>query len=138
MRLFLGIDISAPLSREEFARRVRDADPRRKDRQGHQRLREIVARSRPTPSFDLSDVPNSVVYFVQGHEGGPVKIGVTSDIDKRLKALQTGHPDFLRLLRWVPGDAVTEASFHARFASLRMTGEWFRFEGDLAQYLTSE
>lgn len=30
-----------------------------------------------------------------------------------------------------------EQSFHQRFAHLRESGEWFRLEGDLAQFLES-
>lgn len=88
------------------------------------------------PALDLSDVPASVVYFVQGAGGGPVKIGVTSDLDKRLKSLQTGHPELLVVLKWVPGDASIEALLHARFGHLRLAGEWFRHEGDLVEFLS--
>jgi hypothetical protein len=78
----------------------------------------------------------SVVYFVQCGDGGPVKIGVTRDLDKRLGGLQTSHHERLRLLHVEPGGRLEERQFHARFADLRTRGEWFLFDGALVAFLT--
>ena len=67
----------------------------------------------------------SVVYFI-GSDAGQVKIGTTTrPIRERLKALQGAHPAKLQVLAIMPGDAKVEAGLHARFASLRLSGEWF-------------
>lgn len=42
------------------------------------------------------------IYFVQA-DGGPVKIGFASNVQNRLKALQTACPVTLRLIRVLPG-----------------------------------
>jgi len=39
-----------------------------------------------------------IVYFVQGRQGGPIKIGTTKDIVARMRELQVGYADELVLL----------------------------------------
>lgn len=78
---------------------------------------------------------NGWVYFVRA--GERVKIGHSLNVDARLTALQTGSPYKLELLAIVPGTVRDEAGFHRKFAALREHGEWFRYEGDLREYLES-
>ena len=70
------------------------------------------------------------VYFVASGENA-VKIGVTDDVLSRMKALQTASPLPLKLLAVMPDDQETEYDLHRAFAALRISGEWFRFEGPL-------
>lgn len=66
------------------------------------------------------------VYFIQaGGPSGPVKIGTTGDLKKRLAGLQTSAPEDLILLDVIPGGREKEAALHAQFQHLRMRGEWF-------------
>ena len=71
------------------------------------------------------------VYFVQAEIGGPIKIGFTQGKPEvRLKALQTGSPFKLVLLKVIP--KVTreqEWELHRRFSAYRLHGEWFREDG---------
>lgn len=63
---------------------------------------------------------------------GLVKIGIASDIARRLASLQTGNGRPLSCIGVVGAyesrtDALAaEAELHARFAALRCSGEWFR------------
>lgn len=82
------------------------------------------------------DAPRSWVYFARAGEDGPVKIGHAKDVRSRLSSMQTGCPIPLTLLGVLPGGREREAEFHARFAALRVRGEWFRAEGALAELLT--
>lgn len=67
-------------------------------------------------------------YFIQSVYGGPIKIGSSANsLLSRLKALQTGHPEPLRVLARMPG-AFHEGQLHRRFADWRLTGEWFAAE----------
>ena len=129
---FLGIDLSAPLSSKEFVRRVREAEALNP--------RPDVRRKAAEMEVEVIELPpvRSVVYFIQAASGGPVKIGVTTDLGARLSGLQTAHPEQLRVLHSTPGDATDEAYFHARFAHLRLRGEWFRHEGTLSAYLETK
>ena len=66
-----------------------------------------------------------VVYFIQGESGGPIKIGHSFDAKKRLRSLQTGHPDKLVLLGSFYGSQYDEHKLHEEFTSYRLRGEWF-------------
>lgn len=65
------------------------------------------------------------VYFIQGVEGGPIKIGVSFDPDDRLSGLQTASPVRLRIIGLVAGGPSVERKFHERLAEHRLHGEWF-------------
>ena len=83
----------------------------------------------------LSDVDfdnGSNVYFIQAATGGPIKIGVSSDVKKRLTALQMCCPVPLRVLHTIPGGGHSlETELHKRFAAWRLHGEWFDNVGEL-------
>lgn len=66
-----------------------------------------------------------IVYFVQGVDGGPIKIGVATDPKRRLATLQHGSPVLLRALIIMPGGFEMERQLHRLFAAGRMHGEWF-------------
>ena len=70
------------------------------------------------------DHSGSVVYFIAAYRG-LVKIGVARDVQKRLRALQTGSGVALTLLATVPGSYALERHYHDRFAAFRRHGEWF-------------
>lgn len=62
----------------------------------------------------------SVIYFVQGLEGGPIKIGCTVDLKIRLKALEAHYGQPLALLATMPGGLEEEQAIHAKFAAARL------------------
>jgi hypothetical protein len=68
------------------------------------------------------------VYFIRAGEGGPVKIGTAIDVRARFSTLQTGHYERLTLIRQVEGAEAQERWLHAQFDTLRIRGEWFRFD----------
>lgn len=74
-------------------------------------------------------VPNyegiGCVYFVQARKMGLIKIGYSTNVQKRLQALSTGCPDALDLLCVVKGNQRLESSIHQKFAEERVKGEWF-------------
>lgn len=82
-----------------------------------------TAKNRPTP----------VTYFIQGIDGGPVKIGRSKSggVEARLKSLQTGSPCRLVVRRVIDGDH--EWQLHQRFQHLRLWGEWFAVDAELAE-----
>lgn len=77
----------------------------------------------------------TVIYFVQGEDGGPIKIGMADDLAKRLVGLGTGRPDKLVVLAAAPGTVATERRVHARFASIREKGEWFMATSELMEFV---
>lgn len=67
------------------------------------------------------------IYFIQGVDGGPVKVGKSSNPLMRLRSFQSGSPVELKIVRTienVPGSV--ESVIHRCFSELRLHGEWFR------------
>lgn len=67
------------------------------------------------------------VYFIQAVESERVKIGSAFDPHKRLAILQTGSPERLELLGYIPGGRSLEVELHRELRSQRLHGEWFKF-----------
>lgn len=77
------------------------------------------------------------IYFIEAGDGGPIKIGVTKDIDKRIKQLQPGTTAPLRLLASIPGSHADERTLHRYFAVERRNGEWFSGGGAVRAFAMS-
>jgi Meiotically up-regulated gene 113 len=75
----------------------------------------------------------ALIYFVQAVDGGPIKIGIAVDVDRRLRQLQTGSPVRLRVTRTMTGGAEKEVALHQRFKSNQLWGEWFAATPELAR-----
>lgn len=71
------------------------------------------------------DRGEQLVYFVQGVDGGPIKIGLAADPDERLKELQVGSPARLLVRCVLAGGSLVERELHLQFAASRLWGEWF-------------
>lgn len=75
------------------------------------------------------------VYLLQKGRRAVVKIGFSGDHEERRQSLQTATPDRLRLIATLPGNRSVEAALHKRFREYKVTGEWYRLEGELAEYV---
>jgi len=73
------------------------------------------------------------VYFVKS--GGYVKIGVSNDIPRRMKDLQTGSAETLELLHTESGSFDREAELHQQFDAYRVNGEWFQLSNEIIDYI---
>jgi hypothetical protein len=65
------------------------------------------------------------VYFIQAETGGPIKIGISRDVERRRAELQRQERQPLRVLAFMEGTIKDEAAMHQRFATHRLHGEWF-------------
>jgi hypothetical protein len=65
------------------------------------------------------------IYFIQIGSSGAIKIGWAKDPAKRIKTLQTSQPKELKILGVIPGTVSDERALHRRFATARISGEWF-------------
>lgn len=74
---------------------------------------------------------SGVVYFIRAGQRGPIKIGFTRNIERRIRQLQSGSPQPLRVLGTLPGDRATESMLQALHREQRIRGDWFRPSGDL-------
>jgi hypothetical protein len=75
-----------------------------------------------------------MIYFVEVERTGEIKVGFSTDVEKRIKSLSTASPYPLRLLIAVPGSFAEEKLIHYAFSSERLNGEWFRGDGRLRAF----
>ena len=69
-----------------------------------------------------------MIYFIQAGDNGPVKIGYSINPEKRLQALQTSHPQKLRMITVIDGDRDLEKELHEYFSDESVSGEWFNID----------
>lgn len=77
----------------------------------------------------MEESKGPVIYFI-ADEAGLVKIGYTTrSADDRLRELQTGNGNKLRLLTYIRGGRDIELMIHAACQRERVEGEWFHRRG---------
>ena len=66
-----------------------------------------------------------------------IKIGVSSDVEKRFKAIQMMNPRELSILKTIPSYCayIVERYLHLVFSKYRMHGEWFNLDDDAQEEL---
>lgn len=70
-------------------------------------------------------IKQSFVYVIHAQGTPRVKLGVTTDVDSRLRAIQTGCPYKCVVLAKWPGSPRLERKLHEHFKEHRKHGEWF-------------
>lgn len=74
-----------------------------------------------------------MVYFILDKKTNNVKIGHSKDPRRRVKEL---NPQFnMKLLCCMSGAQPRERLLHDRFQHLRTANEWFKYEGELKEYI---
>ncbi|RLF35595.1 MAG: hypothetical protein DRN03_04960, partial [Thermoplasmata archaeon] len=81
-------------------------------------------------------ITGKVYYFMSGFSDH-VKIGYSSSWEKRIEVHQVGHAWKGKLLLLHDGSYRHEKALHKRFESYKYGGEWFRYEGELKDYIES-
>jgi hypothetical protein len=66
------------------------------------------------------------VYLIRGNDGR-YKIGIAKDPKQRIRQLQTGNPDSMKLIEIYQSENAfkIETALHNRFSHVRQSGEWF-------------
>lgn len=67
------------------------------------------------------------VYMVRSGERGPVKIGWATNVESRIRTLQTAHHKRLVVVRIIDSVPIAEKLLHKHFSQNRISGEWFTF-----------
>lgn len=90
-------------------------------------IREAIGQSLERPEKAWRNSNKQSVYLIR-EQYGAVKIGIAVSPLARLSHLQTSSPYALELIHHFRPDnaAEVEAQLHKRFASVRLSGEWFR------------
>lgn len=67
----------------------------------------------------------SFIYYIQGSDGGPVKIGRATNPYQRLGEIQVGNPDVLVVRQLLLGWAEGERSRQNEWSRALVRGEWY-------------
>lgn len=95
----------------------------------------------PDQTYTYWEKPNdtlirgSIVYFMYG--AGRVKIGFSTGLVNRHRAMKLAHPFPPVVLLVIDGGEKLEREFHKRFAADRLHGEWFALSVALRRFLMS-
>lgn len=73
-------------------------------------------------NFNKSDF----VYFMQGENGGTIRIGYSINPSKTLISLEKGYPDKLKILLVIPEDSEKAIQLQNKFEHLKLKGGWFK------------
>lgn len=87
------------------------------------------------PRGEACKVQATFVYFIACGDRGAIKVGVATDVTRRVAELQTGSADELILLAYTPGGFALESGIHDQFSADRIRGEWFRDTPELRAYI---
>ncbi len=85
-----------------------------------------LAKAVAEKGFVTVAIPDGIVYFVRKGRTNAVKIGFTTDLEGRIKSLQTGSDKELKLAAWTEGHNGLESRLHKHFKDKRLSGEWFQ------------
>lgn len=94
-----------------------------------------IAKERSRAAKPSKPKGPGLVYFIRAESGGPIKIGWTHDIDRRLSTLNTSSPYRLEVLATMQCRKDVELRLHERFKASRLNGEWFEPTADLLGYI---
>jgi hypothetical protein len=89
------------------------------------------------PKSIICNVAQESVYFIEDSLDR-IKIGFSTNPQKRLGELQTGSSSRLRLIGSIPGGKHLESKLHSDFAHLRLKDEWFHATQGLRDFIDTE
>lgn len=100
---------------------------------------EVVALRRKADALEAGwrAQPQSSVYFLRDASRPAIKIGRSTNVEKRIRQLESQVGRRLQLLATVPGGSAQEAKLHRRFADARLEGEWFSEVDELTDFIQS-
>lgn len=123
------------LKEKRLAEKAEEKAQRKQLRQELAEVRkQIREQNRPTPPKRTGP---SRLYFLRSGEDGPIKIGISKDVEARLRHLQCAHHTPLKILKVVEGDRDMERNLLMRFQWARSHGEWFHPAPELLDLIDS-
>jgi hypothetical protein len=78
------------------------------------------------------------IYFIQQGENGAIKIGYSTDPEKRLRTLRTASPYPLQMRLVIEGSKKLEKELHDKFADCQLDGEWFEATDVLLRFMEEQ
>lgn len=95
--------------------------------------RQLVDTDAATIDCIQAAEKQSSVYFI--HNGEAIKIGVSTNPQKRLASLQTSYHKPLTMLAVINGGRDVESKLHTKFDKFRLSGEWFEDHKTIRKYI---
>lgn len=77
-----------------------------------------------------------MIYFLKNKKVDVVKIGYTSNIQRRIKQLEQQSKCKLKLLLLMPGNILNEKELHKHFKNCNISGEWFNYSEAVKSYIS--
>lgn len=75
------------------------------------------------------------IYFAQIEKTGHIKIGFSSEPQKRIAGIQASCPFKIRLLAICKGTKKDEENYHKRFKKIHVRGEWYEPKKHLLNFI---
>lgn len=97
-----------------------------------------VEAAASTIASHIRAISETVVYFIVFAGNAYVKIGYTSNPQKRLDTIATSAPGSVRLYYVTPGGRDLEAKLHQQFAEDRLNREWFAFSKAIRAWIDAD
>lgn len=103
-----------------------------------------VAQSVPRSFDHASTLPRKAclantdvcrMYFVAG--AGLIKIGISTNVQSRFRAIRNSSPVPVELVAVIRGDTFFEGRAHDKFRHLRRHGEWFEDAPEIREFIAS-
>ncbi len=91
----------------------------------------ICEKRRPLQRIRQPFYKTRYLYIIQSSIGGPVKIGISEEVNERVRQLQHGSPFELVAIRTMAFDSTTfsahdvEKCLHNELKGFKVRGEWF-------------
>jgi hypothetical protein len=76
-----------------------------------------------------------MIYFIQDGDDGPIKIGYSDDVARRVRDLSTSTHNKLQILLVISGEREQEDQLHERFGFAHKRGDWFWPVKDLLSFI---
>lgn len=109
-------------------------------REGHptKRIKNAIRRLKSsTFRYEITDIPaertKTDLYFIL--HGNFVKIGQSTNPQKRLEEFQVGAPETLKILATIPKKGEIEFFCHKKFKHLHHRGEWFHYTSEIDLFI---
>tara|TARA_Y100001938_G_C7910932_1_gene339559 strand:+ start:204 stop:680 length:477 start_codon:yes stop_codon:yes gene_type:complete len=71
------------------------------------------------------------IYLIHAEGTDTYKIGLTKNVNTRIRSLQTSNPNTLSILKCIDGDIQLERRIHSYYKKNHLNGEWFTFDNTM-------
>jgi hypothetical protein len=75
------------------------------------------------------------IYFIVNYQARKVKIGYSTNPQRRLKELLTANDGKLELAKVVPGTIKDERKYHQVFCHSKVRREWFKLTPEIEEFI---